>query len=217
MTDQEHTHETQFYPFHAINEFMRNDYRVNLIRTALNTLPELPARFRQPIDRMTKQIVKVPGFRNPEKAPTAVKVLPIAKAFDKSPDLVAAILSAWAEAKAELRTQVYELLKGRGWKMFPTEFTLEGLSPDAIKEWAILPVEVDRTQLPGFISLWPKDNDFEALYKAFTEMYPDANEGIDNVGLMVVWLSMRLPIDMEGQEEDLDGKSDGIQDGKAIS
>jgi hypothetical protein len=202
MTDQTDSHEAQFYPFHALNEFMRADYRLIVVRSALNALPTLPDHFRKPIDRITKQVVKVPGFRDATKAPATVKVLPIAKAFEKTPDLVAAILAAWAEGHAELRQQVYDLLKTRGWKMFPAEFSLENLKPDAVMEWAVLPLSVDRTRLPGFISLWPQDNDFEDIYKHFVELYPEVNEGIDNVSLMVVWLSLRLPMDVEGAEEE---------------
>jgi hypothetical protein len=201
MTNSSSQSETQFYPFHAINEFMRPDYRLTVVRAALGALPNLPASLRQTIDRITKQVVKVPGFRHAEKAPTAVKILPMTKAFEKSPDLAAAILAAWAETHTSLRQQVYDLLKLRGWTLFPESITLDNLSPETIKAWGILPPEVDRTRLPGFLSIWPKDNDFEAIYKHFTEQYPDVNEGIDNVSLMVVWLSMRLPVEVEGRED----------------
>ena len=60
MTDKT----AQFIPFHALNEFMRHDYRLTVIRAALNALPNLPGHFRSPIDKLTKQIVRVPGFRN---------------------------------------------------------------------------------------------------------------------------------------------------------
>jgi hypothetical protein len=210
MTEQDISpHKVQFLPFHAINEFMRNDYRLSVVRAALNALPNLPTKFRQPINQATRRYVKVPGFRNPEKAPTAIKVLPMAKAFEKSPELVAAIIATWAEVHVELRQQVYELLKARGWKLFPEDLSLESLSLDAIREWAVLPIEFDRTSLPGFVATWPKDNNFETLYKVFTEMYPNANEGIDNVGLMVVWLSMRLPVNVEEAEEQLEIKGEG--------
>ena len=174
----------RFLPFHAINEFMRNDYRSHIVRYTLNALPTLPDEFRSPIERLTRKVVKVPGFRNSAKAPASVRVKPTIDAFEKSPDLVASILSAWSEAHAELRKQVYDLLVARGWE--------------------ILPLEADRTKLPGFITKWPKGEDLEALNTAFAEMYPGAqgDSGVDSddVSLMVVWVSARLPYEVEDEE-----------------
>lgn len=163
----------EFLPFHAINEFMRTDYRAAVVRAALNALPKLPASFRAPIDNMTKLVVRVPGFRNPLQAPAPMKVGPTASAFEQSPELVSAILAAWAEANAELRSQVYDLLKSRGWEVLP---------PDA-----------DRTKLAGFLTHWPEGEDFDTLNKAYAQAHPNAGASTDDVSLMAVWLSGRLP------------------------
>jgi hypothetical protein len=171
----------QFLPFHTINEFMRNDYRANVVRYTLNTMPALPDEIRSPVERLTRKAVKVPGFRNSAKAPASMRVKPTIEAFEKNPTLVAAILSAWCEAHAELRQQVYDLLTERGWE--------------------VLPPEADRTKLPGFITRWPKGEDFETLNAAFVEMYPDLQIESDDVSLMVVWVSVRLPYDIEEDEE----------------
>jgi hypothetical protein len=176
MDDQE----IQFFPFHAINEFMRSDFRLSMIRTTLQALPKLPESFRTPVDRLTRQAVQVPGFRNSAKAPASLKAKPMTETFEKNPLLVAAILSAWAEAKTELRQQVYDLLNERGWE--------------------VLPPETDRTQLPGFLTTWPKGEDFEVLNAAFKEAYPDSSEGSDEISLMVVWMGGRLPYQMEEDE-----------------
>lgn len=192
MDDQE----IQFFPFHAINEFMRSDFRLSMIRTTLQALPQLPDSFRAPIDQLTRQVVKVPGFRNSAKAPAPLKVKPMADTFEKNPLLVAAILSAWAEAKPELRQQVYDLLSERGWE--------------------VLPPEADRTQLPGFLTTWPKGEDFEALNAAYKERYPDSSESSDETSLMVVWLGGRLPYQMEEEdEENEEGKKETEQDDDA--
>lgn len=171
-----------FVPFNALDRFMRPDYRLNVIRTTLHELPGLPQNYRVAIDRATKKTVKVPGFRNSEKAPAAVKVIPMANAFEKSPDLVASVISAWVESHQELKLQVYDLLIKR--------------------HWEILPIEAERTKLPGFLPYWPKGEEFEVLYQAYTEIYPQADTGMDNVSLMVVWLSGRLPFQEEEAETD---------------
>jgi hypothetical protein len=174
--------QAQFLPFHAINEFMRSDYRFGIVRTALVALPTLPRNLRAPIDRITKKTIKVTGFRNSAKSPAAVRTKPTADAFEKNPDLVAAILSAWAETKPELRQQVYDLLIERGWEVLP---------PDA-----------DRTKLPGFLPVWPKNEDFDTLNNAFFEKYAHTKHSNDDISLMVVWISSRLPYDVESSEED---------------
>ena len=163
----------EFLPFHALNEFMRPDFRLNVVRTALLALPKLPSHFRSPIDRLTRKIVHVPGFRDGTQAPAPLKVTPTAEAFQKSPELVAAILSAWAEARADLRLKVHGLLQSRGWE--------------------ILPPEADRTKLPGFITRWPAGEDFEILNKAYQVAYPDEQTPSDDVSLMIVWVGARLP------------------------
>lgn len=174
----------EYLPFHAVNEFMRSDYRLLVVRDTLGALSALPDGFRIPIDQLTRSIVQVPGFRNSAKAPLGKRVKPTAEAFEKSPQMAAAILSAWAEAHPGLRQQVYDLLVER--------------------QWEVLPPESDRTQLPGFMITWPKGEDFEQLTKAFTEKYPTGNVTNDDVSLMVVWVSVRLPYQFEDDEEEND-------------
>jgi hypothetical protein len=164
---------TQFLPFHAINEFMRDDYRSNVIRSTLNTLSTLPAKYRDPVDRLSKRNVQVPGFRISTKAPVLLKLKPTIDAFVKNSQMAAAILSAWAEMHTDLRSQVHELLTSRGWE--------------------ILPPEADRTKLPGFIPTWPKEEDFEKLSLAFKEKYPATEASDDDINLMAVWVGGRLP------------------------
>jgi len=168
---------TQFLPFHAINEFMRPDFRTDVIKVTLNSLPDLPENYRIPIDQITRAIVQVPGFRNSAKAPLVKRVKPTSEAFEKSSHLVAAILSAWAEGHADLRQQSYDLLLERGWEL--------------------LPPSADRTQLPGFLMTWPNGENFELLTQAFVEKYPDVKVSSDDVSLMIVWLSVRLPYQFE--------------------
>jgi hypothetical protein len=86
---------------------------------------------------------------------------------------VAAILAAWTEAHAALKEKVQALLEAR--------------------QWEILPIDADRTKLPGFITIWPRGENFEVINQAFKEMYPDTEVSDDDVSLMVVWISGRLP------------------------
>lgn len=176
------TKKARFLPFHAINEFMRPDFRLAVVRAALQAAPTMPNDLRQPLDRLVKKAVRVPGFRDGSKAPTPLKVRPTAEAFEKNPDLVGAVLAIWAQSNTELGQQIYDLLVEKGWE--------------------ILPVEANRAKLPGFMTVWPKGQDFGAINAAFHEKYPQAEASEDDVSLMVVWVSGRLPYEIEGDDED---------------
>jgi len=164
---------TQFLPFHAINEFMREDYRQTVIRSTLNALSILPKESRDPVDKLTRKYVQISGFRISTKAPGSLRLKPTVEAFTKHPEMVGTVMSAWAQLNNDLRSQVYDLLVSRGWE--------------------ILPVEADRTKLPGFIPVWPEGEDFDKLGQAFKDRYPSLATNDDDVSLMIVWLSGRLP------------------------
>lgn len=194
---------TEFLPFHAINEYMRPDFRLKIIRDTLTAQSSLDENLANELNQQIKKKVTVPGFRNSDKAPALIKVLPTSKAFEKNPELVAVLLSCWAETQPDLRDQVYALLKSRGWPIFPeTEaFDTSALNMEIIKQWPVFPIKINRTKLPGFFTHWPNNEDFEALYKSYTELYPDADTSIDMVSLMVVWLTMRLPLQVDKDDE----------------
>jgi hypothetical protein len=191
---------SEFLPFHAINEYMRPDFKLAIIRYTLTSEANLPEPFANDLDHTIKKSVKVPGFRSSDKAPALMKVYPTSKAFEKNPDLVASIISCWAELQSELRDQVYQLLKSRNWNIFQEAdgVDFENFSIELIKEWPIFPIKFNRAKLPGFFTHWPKDEDFDVLYKSFVTLFPDAESSIDKVSLMVVWLSMRLPYHVDG-------------------
>jgi hypothetical protein len=138
-------------------------------------LPNISIKTQTFINKLTKRHVKVPGFRNSTKAPASVKAVSMIKPFEKEPKFVAAILTGWAEANQDLRGQVFETLSNLSWQM--------------------LPIEADRSRLPGFLPQWPEEDDYEKIYGDFTKIYPDSDYGIDDVCLMAIWLSLRLPVE----------------------
>jgi hypothetical protein len=183
MTEKNNNSETskiQFLPFNAINEFMRPDYRMILLRSTMLELPNMSQKTQSTINKLTKQHVKVPGFRNSTKAPASVKAVSMIKPFEKEPKLVAAVLAGWAEVNQDLRQQVFDILSNLNWKL--------------------LPIEADRSRLPGFLTQWPEEDDYEKIFDDFSKIYPDSDCGIDDVSLMAVWLSLRLPVDKVGKD-----------------
>lgn len=171
----------QFLPFHAINEFMLPEYRLQVLQTVLGNIDHLSPERRNAINQLLKRSLKVPGFRNVLQAPVAIKVKNSVTTFERSPEMVAQVVSGWTELHPDLRTQVFDLLTGLGWEL--------------------LPVEADRTHLPGFLTRWPKTNSFEVITAAFHEKYPDAAAADNDISLMTVWLGGRLPYDVVESSE----------------
>ncbi len=167
------TEQAQFLPFNAINLFMRNDFRSEVVKTALMTIPQASKAVQRRFDSLTKQWASIPGFRNSVQAPLGLKIKSFTTAFEKSPEVATFVLQQWADHNADLRQKVYDFLVER--------------------HWELLPVEADRSKLPGFIPTWPEGEDFEKLYTAFTTRYAEIEASQDDVSLMVVWLSTRLP------------------------
>lgn len=174
--------QTQFFHFHTINEFMLPEYRLQVLTQVISNLDTLPAELRAQLSAQIRQLVKVPGFRNSSQAPAAVKVRGSVQAFERSPQFAANVLSAWSGLNPELRQQVHDFLTARGWKL--------------------LPADTDRTKLPGFLTRWPKAEQFDVLEEAFRVQFPESTASKDDVSLMVVWMSTRLPFELVDQPDE---------------
>ena len=172
-----------FAPFHAINQFMLPEYRHKVLQTVLSGADRLSGERKNMLNGLIRKWVQVPGFRNSAMAPAAVKLKGSIAAFEKSPQFVAQTLSCWAEINKDLAEKVYTLLTQRGWE--------------------VMPVDADRSKMPGFMTQWHESDHYEVLDEAFKQMYPDVEVTTDDIRLMVVWLSNRLPYDAdEGGEEE---------------
>ena len=182
MPSDQSEKKVSFLPFHAINEFMTSEFRKEVVRTTLVGLPSLPDHHRNTINKLTSKLVNIPGFRNSLKAPAYLRIKPTTEAFEKSPALVVAILAAWEEIHSDLREKVYDLLQKRGWEL--------------------LPIETDRTRIPGFLTVWPREENFEVINQAFSDTYAGYLAPSDDVSLMVVWLSGRLPYPFTPRKEE---------------
>lgn len=171
-----------YFPFHAINEYMLPEFRLNVITAVLRDLEKLPGERKSTLNNMIKRNVTVPGFRNSAAAPLAVKVRGAVTTFERRPEFAAQILQGWSELKAELREKIYDVLQTR---------SFEG----------VLPAEADRSKLPGFLTTWPKAETYEALDEAFYTANPGDTTSTDDIRLMVVWLVNRLPYDLFEEDE----------------
>lgn len=174
--------QAQFLPFHAINEFMVNDFRLHVLQVVFGGFDRLPGERRSSINNLVKRYVQVPGFRNSAQAPSGVKARASVSVYERRPEFVGQVLQAWSELNPELRQKVYDFLKAR--------------------EWEVLPAEADRSKLPGFIPEWPDGQDYDVLGQAFAQMYPDFTPTDNDLRLMIVWLAGRLPYDVDEDDEE---------------
>jgi len=166
----------EFIPFHAINEFMLPDYRQKLLLEVFSNTEKLSDRRRSTINRLVKNLVQVAGFRNSTLAPASLKARSGGMAFERSPEMTANCLAAWFELHPDLAQKVYQLLHSRGWEL--------------------LPLDANRSDLPGFLTRWPKNDPFEVLDDAFVEAFPGDETHEYDLNLMIVWISGRLPVDL---------------------
>lgn len=172
----------QFLPFNVINEFMLDEFRQEVINYVFVHAESLEGPSRSRLNSLVKNLVQVPGFRNSAQAPAGLKVRNSVKAFEKSADFTGHILQCWAELHPQMAITVAEILKEKGWE--------------------ILPVDANRTVLPGIIPEWPEGETYEKLDAMYKQKVPDYSGDSNDVRLMAVWLSGRLPLnDTSGEEE----------------
>ncbi len=172
----------QFIPFNAVNEFLVPEFRLKILQQAFTEITNLPEARRNAISRLVKKLVNVSGFRNSALAPAPVKARAAVSAFEKSAEFSSQIMGAWYELHPELAQKVYTLLKARGWEL--------------------LPLDADRSMLPGFLTRWPQAETFEVLDDAYTAQYPDDGEHEYDINMMIAWLSGRLPVEMVDKLEE---------------
>lgn len=182
--------QVEFAPFAAINDFMRADFRQGVLNSVYRNLPIISVDTKNLINQMTRSSVQVQGFRNAMKAPVPRLAKSAEKLFEENSVFAAQILQGWFEIHKTLAHQVGDLLSES-----------EG--------WEVLPLDANRTQLPGFFVSWPKGYDFDRLIAAFKDKYSGRPVSEDEISLMVVWISMRLPY--RESELGVEGNSTGDQ------
>ncbi len=180
----------QYLPFHAINEFMVDEYRLKVIQQVMRQIEKLPGEQRGRMNSLVRKHISLPGFRNSALAPLGLRVKGSVTPFERRPEFAAQVLQGWSELNADLRARVYEMLKARNWEK-------------------LLPAEADRSKLPGFMTQWPKSDTYDVLDQTYAEMFPDAPAENDDVRLMSVWVANRLPYELfEDEEGEVDESSE---------
>jgi hypothetical protein len=172
---------TKFLPFNALNEFMRDDYRISVIQEVFTSFEKLDKEQAVRINRLFAKGVQIPGFRNSSMAPTAVKIRHASAIFERSAEFVALVVNCWS--------YLHSLLKDAAWKLLDD------------RNWKPLPVGADRSLLPGFQVDWPKGDTFETMIQQFRQNNPEIVESDDDISLMMVWIGNKLPYGLYEEKE----------------
>lgn len=162
----------EFLPFSAINEFMTEEFRHQVIAETLTNQDKLPKDILHDLKQALMQKARIEGFRNSWLAPINLRIRAAEKVFQSDDRFTGTVLRAWAAVHPNLLIQVVAFLGGRGWD--------------------VLPAELDRSKLPGFETTWKTGETFDTLCRSFREMYPTELSD-DHISLMCVWVSVRLP------------------------
>jgi len=163
-----------YLPFKAINLVMEPDYRKNILEFVLTHINDLPEEERNLMNAALLKYVKVKGFRNPKNAPLSMRLKEYIAKFEVESDLVEITLNTWASLKKKLFKEVKSMLELAKWDCLDLERDTKGGDQ-------------------GFYSGWPKKSKLDKMYKSYQENYPKSKENIDDVALMITWISGYLP------------------------
>ncbi len=167
--------EKEMLSYKAINVYIEQDYLEKVMRDILTGVKKLPKQDQINFSRFMRQYVTILGFRDPSRAPLPLQVNALMKAFEEKDEVVPVTLSVWAKIHKKLAKQVKDWLDGEGWKDLATEREYE--------------------EDGGFAADWPKKLTFDKLVKDFQKAAPDAKFDRDDLILMVLWVSGKLPKD----------------------
>ena len=166
----------EYLPFNAINEFMRDDYRLIILHETITHLNDANPEQQKEISKLISQYIKIPGFRKSNLAPAPMKAKNAVVLFQQSAAFSSKIVETWSSLHPKLKETVWTVLTEKGWEPAP--------------------IDIDRTVLPGFQTHWPKADTFEAINTAVRALAPDLSETDDDISLMAVWIGNRLPYDL---------------------
>lgn len=165
--------ENDVRPYRAINVYIERDHLENVLEQILSKLNSLPKPEQINFIKKFKQYVKVNGFRNPTMAPLPLRVNAYAIAFEEKDEVIPFTLSTWTKINPDLAATVKNWLDDKGW------------------EDLVLDREYDETG--GFKPEWPEDFSLENLVEQFQKDHPEGSFDPDNIILMALWVSGKLP------------------------
>lgn len=165
--------DTVYLPYKSINVFITREYLEKVLQEVLMGYSELPKESAISFNKQFREHVSILGFRNALKAPISLKINAYATAFEEKNEVIPFTLSSWAQLKTSLASEVEDWLKAEGWK----ELTADRVF-----------IETE-----GLKSNWPKKLTFKKIVRDFKKAKPDVKFEDDDLILMVIWISGKLP------------------------
>lgn len=162
-------------PYKAINIFMERDYLEKVVSFILNNKEKLSKEDQIEFNKFFNQYITVLGFRNPLRAPLSLQIKAYANAFEEKEEVVPFTLSTWTKLNSKFAKKVLNWLKEQSWKD--------------------LELEREYSESGGFIQNWPKKLKFDKFVKDFETANPNLKFDRDDLILMMLWISGKLPED----------------------
>jgi hypothetical protein len=160
-------------PFKTINVYINQDYLESIMKAVLTGFKKFSKQEQIDFTRFLRKYVKILGFRDPSRAPLSLQINALAKAFEEKDEVVPVVLSIWTKVNKKLAGDVKAWLEENKFKNIEMEREYSedaGFTPDLAKKWK-----------------------FEKVEKDFSKTNPDTKFERDDLILMVLWLSGRLP------------------------
>lgn len=170
--------EIEYLPFKAINVFIEDEYLRKTLESILKNINTLPKEDQISFGNSFREYVNILGFRNPLRAPLTLQVNAYIKAFEDKDEVVLFTLSAWTKINSDFANIVKSWLES--------------------EKWDHLSLERNFNENEGFLNKWPDELSFEKIIKDFEKDHPDLDFDQDDLILMVLWISGRLPEEDSG-------------------
>lgn len=163
----------EYLPYKTINVFIESDYLRIILENIIKNINKLPKEDQISFGQSFREYVNILGFRNPMRAPLPLKVNAYLRAFEDMDEVIPFTLSIWTKIHRDFASEVKSWLESEGWT---------GLS-----------LERDFDETEGFVSNWPESLTFEKLTKEFEKAHPELDYDEDDLILMILWISGKLP------------------------
>lgn len=165
--------ESEYLPYKSVNVFITHEYLGKVTREILTGYKQLSKENAKSFIVQFREHVNVLGFRNVIRAPLSLQINAYTSAFEGKNDVVPFTLSTWALINSGLASEVKSWLKTEGW--------------DCLSEVR------HYNDSEGFLQDWPKKLSFTKLVKNFKKAKPNVEFEDDDLILMVIWISGKLP------------------------
>jgi len=161
-------------PFKTINVYIERGFLEEILKQILRDLKNLPKETQTEFNQVFKKYVTVLGFRNPLHAPRPLQIRAFANAFEEKEEVIPFTLSTWATLNEDLANAVLDWLKS--------------------EKWDNLELNRSYQEALGLTNNWPEDQSLDSIFEKFQDAHPDLDYSKDEIVLMLLWVSGRLPI-----------------------